>query len=153
MIIIYYSVNIEIKLIGCNKIFTNLSNISIFVDELKKILKNRDCIVILRGDLASGKTTLVKHFVESLGIEDIVNSPTFSLQVLYGEDIFHYDLYNKTLEEFISLGMLEEFEKSGLHFVEWGDSKLENILNDYGFDVVVVNILKNDDKRLYKIDE
>ena len=131
----------------------DLSNISIFVDELKKILKNRDCIVILRGDLASGKTTLVKHIVEALGIEDIVNSPTFSLQVLYGEDIFHYDLYNKTLEEFISLGMLEEFEKSGLHFVEWGDSKLENILNDYGFDVVVVNILKNDDKRLYKIDE
>ena len=131
----------------------DLSNISIFVDELKKILKNRDCIVILRGDLASGKTTLVKHFVESLGIEDIVISPTFSLQVLYGEDIFHYDLYNKTLEEFISLGMLEEFEKSGLHFVEWGDSKLENILNDYGFDVVVINILKNDDKRLYKIDE
>lgn len=131
----------------------DLSNISIFVDELKKILKNRDCIVILRGDLASGKTTLVKHFVESLGIEDVVNSPTFSLQVLYSEDIFHYDLYNKTLEEFISLGMLEEFEKSGLHFVEWGDSKLENILNDYGFDVVVVNILKNDDKRLYKIDE
>ncbi|MCT7498670.1 tRNA (adenosine(37)-N6)-threonylcarbamoyltransferase complex ATPase subunit type 1 TsaE [Aliarcobacter cryaerophilus] len=131
----------------------DLSNISIFVDELKKILKNRDCIVILIGDLASGKTTLVKHFVESLGIDDVVNSPTFSLQVLYGEDIFHYDLYNKTLEEFISLGMLEEFEKSGLHFVEWGDSKLENILNDYGFDVVVVNILKNDDKRLYKIDE
>ena len=131
----------------------DLSNISIFVDELKKILKNRDCIVILRGDLASGKTTLVKHFVESLGIEDVVNSPTFSLQVLYSEDIFHYDLYNKTLEEFISLGMLEEFEKSGLHFVEWGDSKLENILNDYGFDAVVINILKNDDKRLYKIDE
>lgn len=131
----------------------DLSTISIFIDELKKILENRDCIVILRGDLASGKTTLVKHFVQSLGIEDLVNSPTFSLQVVYGEDIFHYDLYNKTLEEFISLGMLEEFEKSGLHFVEWGDTKLENILNDYGFDVVVIDILKNDDKRLYKIDE
>ncbi|PRM87891.1 tRNA (adenosine(37)-N6)-threonylcarbamoyltransferase complex ATPase subunit type 1 TsaE [Aliarcobacter cryaerophilus] len=131
----------------------DLSTISIFIDELKKILENRDCIVILRGDLASGKTTLVKHFVQSLGIEDLVNSPTFSLQVVYGEDIFHYDLYNKTLEEFISLGMLEEFEKSGLHFVEWGDTKLENILNDYGFDVVVIDILKNDDKRLYKINE
>lgn len=131
----------------------DLSTISIFIDELKKILENRDCIVILRGDLASGKTTLVKHFVQSLGIEDLVNSPTFSLQVVYGEDIFHYDLYNKTLEEFISLGMLEEFEKNGLHFVEWGDTKLENILNDYGFDVVVIDILKNDDKRLYKINE
>ena len=122
------------------------------VSYLKEILENRDCIVILRGDLASGKTTLVKHFVKAIGVSDIVNSPTFSLQVIYGENIFHYDLYNKTLEEFISLGMLEEFEKSGLHFVEWGDSKLENILNDYGFDVIVLNIFKKDNKRLYKID-
>ena len=122
------------------------------VSYLKEILENRDCIVILRGDLASGKTTLVKHFVKAIGVNDTVNSPTFSLQVIYGENIFHYDLYNKTLEEFISLGMLEEFEKSGLHFVEWGDSKLENILNDYGFDVIVLNIFKKDNKRLYKID-
>ena len=122
------------------------------VSYLKEILENRDCIVILRGNLASGKTTLVKHFVKAIGVSDIVNSPTFSLQVIYGEKIFHYDLYNKTLEEFISLGMLEEFEKSGLHFVEWGDSKLENILNDYGFDVIVLNIFKKDNKRLYKID-
>ena len=126
--------------------------IEVIVSYLKEILENRDCIVILRGDLASGKTTLVKHFVKAIGVSDIVNSPTFSLQVIYGENIFHYDLYNKTLEEFISLGMLEEFEKSGLHFVEWGDSKLENILNDYGFDVIVLNIFKKDNKRLYKID-
>jgi len=131
----------------------DLSNISIFVDELKKILKNRDYIVILRGDLASGKTTLVKHFVESLGIEDVVNSPTFSLQVLYGEDIFHYDLYNKTLSQFISLGMLEEFEKKGIHFVEWGDEKLQELLNDYGYKVVLIEIEKKDNKRLYKIYE
>lgn len=126
--------------------------IEVVVSYLKEILENRDCIVILRGDLASGKTTLVKHFVKAIGVSDTVNSPTFSLQVIYGENIFHYDLYNKTLEEFISLGMLEEFEKSGLHFVEWGDSKLENILNDYGFDVIVLNIFKKDNKRLYKID-
>lgn len=126
--------------------------IEVVVSYLKEILENRDCIVILRGDLASGKTTLVKHFVKAIGVSDIVNSPTFSLQVIYGENIFHYDLYNKTLEEFISFGMLEEFEKSGLHFVEWGDSKLENILNDYGFDVIVLNIFKKDNKRLYKID-
>ena len=120
---------------------------------LNNILENRDCVVILRGDLASGKTTLVKHFVKSLGLTDTVNSPTFSLQVVYGSDIYHYDLYNKSLEEFMALGMLEEFEKKGLHFVEWGSEKLENILNDYGFDVIVLNIYKKDSKRLYKIDE
>lgn len=126
--------------------------IEVIISYLKELLENRDCIVILRGDLASGKTTLVKHFVKAIGLDDVVNSPTFSLQILYGNEIFHYDLYNKTLEEFISLGMLEEFEKSGIHFVEWGSGKLENILNDYGFDVIVLDILKKDDKRLYKID-
>ncbi|WP_198304474.1 tRNA (adenosine(37)-N6)-threonylcarbamoyltransferase complex ATPase subunit type 1 TsaE [Arcobacter vandammei] len=126
--------------------------LEILISYLKEILENRDCIVILRGDLASGKTTLVKHFVKAKGLEDIVNSPTFSLQVIYGEDIFHYDLYNKTLQDFMALGMLEEFEKSGLHFVEWGDSKLENLLNDYGFDVLVLEIFKKDNKRLYRVD-
>jgi tRNA threonylcarbamoyladenosine biosynthesis protein TsaE len=48
--------------------------------------------------------------------------------------------------------MIEEFEAEGVHFVEWGDEKLEDILKDYGFQVVLVEIRKNDDKRLYTID-
>lgn len=136
----------------CKEFLLGEDEIEVIISYLKELLENRDCIVILRGDLASGKTTLVKHFVKAIGLDDVVNSPTFSLQVVYGNEIFHYDLYNKTLEEFISLGMLEEFEKSGIHFVEWGSDKLENILNDYGFDVIVLDILKKDDKRLYKID-
>lgn len=126
----------------CKEFLLGEDEIEVIISYLKELLENRDCIVILRGDLASGKTTLVKHFVKAIGLDDVVNSPTFSLQVVYGNEIFHYDLYNKTLEEFISLGMLEEFEKSGIHFVEWGSGKLENILNDYGFDVIVLDILK-----------
>lgn len=119
---------------------------------LKSILNNKDCIVILRGDLASGKTTLVKNYVKNLGLDDLVTSPTFSLQSIYSDKIYHYDVYNKTLEEFISLGMLEEFEKSGIHFVEWGDKKLQEILNEYGYEVLVINIDKKDNKRLYTIE-
>lgn len=132
---------------------TSLEDISLVVNELKKRVQNRDCIVLLKGDLASGKTTLVQEYVKSIGLKDLVNSPTFSLQVKYGENIFHYDLYNKSLEDFIALGMLEEFEKSGIHFVEWGNSALENILSDYGFDFLIINIDKKDDKRLYIINE
>lgn len=95
----------------------------------------------------------MQEYVKSIGLKDLVNSPTFSLQVKYGENIFHYDLYNKSLEDFIALGMLEEFEKSGIHFVEWGNSALENILSDYGFDFLIINIDKKDDKRLYIINE
>lgn len=124
------------------------------IDTLTKYLKDiliEDSVVILRGDLASGKTTLVKSYLKVLGLNDLVTSPTFSLQAIYSNNIFHYDVYNKTFGEFISLGMLEEFEKKGVHFVEWGDEKLEELLKDYGYKVVLVEIEKKDNKRLYKI--
>ena len=127
-----------------------LEKITILSGYLKDILAE-DCIVILRGDLASGKTTLVKDYVKALGFDDLVTSPTFSLQAIYSENIFHYDVYNKTLNEFISLGMLEEFEKEGTHFVEWGDEKLEEILKDYGYNVILIEIEKKQNKRLYRI--
>ena len=118
---------------------------------LIELLKDDNYIVILRGDLASGKTTLVKNYLKALNLDDLVTSPTFSLQAIYSENIFHYDVYNKTLNEFIALGMLEEFEKEGTHFVEWGDEKLEEILKDYGYNVILIEIEKKDNKRLYKI--
>ena len=125
------------------------------IDELSfyliELLKNENYIVILRGDLASGKTTLVKNYLKALNLDDLVTSPTFSLQAIYSNNIFHYDVYNKTLNEFISLGMLEEFEKKGTHFVEWGDEKLENLLKDYGYNVILIEIQKKENKRLYKI--
>ena len=127
-----------------------INEINFLISDLKNLLKE-DCVVLLRGDLASGKTTLVKHYVKALGINDLVTSPTFSIQSIYNENIFHYDVYNKTLEEFISLGLLEEFEKEGLHFVEWGDDKLKKILDSYGFKTLCINIEKCDNKRRYII--
>lgn len=113
---------------------------------------NDNVVILLQGDLASGKTTFVKNYVKFLGLGDEVLSPTFSLQSIYSDKIYHYDVYNKTLEEFISLGLLEEFEKKGTHFVEWGDDKLKSILLDYGFDVITLKINKLDNKREYIIE-
>jgi len=127
----------------------DLNKIDLVIDKLKDLTNNKDIVVLLRGDLASGKTTLVKNFARAKNIKDDVTSPTFSIQVVYSNDIYHYDLYNKSLDEFISLGILEEFEKKGIHFVEWGDENLEKILNDYGFEVLVIDIEKKDDKREY----
>jgi len=120
--------------------------------KLQKLVENKNIVVLLRGDLASGKTTLVKKYVETLGYKDLVTSPTFSLQSIYGEDIFHYDVYNKTLSEFVSLGMLEEFEKEGIHFVEWGDEALERLLDEYGFQHITVTIKKLEEMREYTIE-
>lgn len=110
-------------------------------------------VVILRGDLAAGKTTLVQNIVACLGIDVAVTSPTFSLQQVYGEKVFHYDMYNHGLEHFISLGMLEELDKSGLHFVEWGDDALRAILESAGIDNITIDIEKiSKDLREYRIE-
>jgi len=115
--------------------------------------KIKSGVVILKGDLAAGKTTLVKAVVKALGLNDEVTSPTFSLQQCYGDSIYHYDMYNHGLEHFISLGMLEELDKEGLHFVEWGDDKLLEILKSAGISTVVIEIEKtSDEQREYRID-
>lgn len=129
------------------------------LDEVKNIsddiTKNfTNGVIILRGDLAAGKTTLTKNIVASLGLDDEVTSPTFSLQQCYGDRVYHYDVYNKGIDNFISMGMLEELEKDGLHIVEWGDDKLKDILVNAGFEVLEIDIKKIDDnKREYTIRE
>jgi len=130
----------------------SLESIHEVVSKLDSIISNRNIIVLLRGTLAAGKTTLVKEYLKYLNLNDEVTSPTFCLQNEYSSNIFHYDMYNKTLQEFISLGLLEEFEKTGIHFVEWGDDKLKAILSEYGFEFISIDIIKYNDKREYKIE-
>ena len=109
-------------------------------------------VVLLRGDLAAGKTTLTREIAHAMGYTEDVTSPTFSLQHRYGEKLYHYDIYNHGLEHFLSLGMLEELEKEGLHLVEWGDDALEKILVAAGIPVKVVEIEKiANDIREYKV--
>jgi tRNA threonylcarbamoyladenosine biosynthesis protein TsaE len=128
------------------------------VDNLQPVVskfgrKIQNGVIILKGDLAAGKTTLVKAVVKALGIDDEVTSPTFSLQQCYGDKIYHYDMYNRGLDHFISLGMLEELDKEGLHFVEWGDDELLKILVEASIPTVVIEIEKtSDDEREYRID-
>jgi len=127
-----------------------LDELSSFVKDVLKGFSNG--VVILRGDLAAGKTTFVKEVAKELGYEDDVTSPTFSLQQCYGENLFHYDMYNHGLEHFLSLGMLEELDKKGLHFIEWGDDTLIELLKSAGIEVMSIDIEKmEDNKREYTV--
>ena len=130
------------------KYLLNINEMDKMIEEIADDFKNG--VVVLRGDLAAGKTTFVKKMAQHLGIKEDVTSPTFSLQHCYGDRVFHYDMYNHGLEHFISLGMLEELEKEGLHFVEWGDDTLVKVLNSAGIDTLTVDIKKiSNDKREY----
>lgn len=109
-------------------------------------------VIILQGDLASGKTTLTQAFARHLGMEDAVTSPTFSLQQRYGEKLYHYDLYNYGFEKFLSLGMMEELEREGYHLIEWGDETLIGWLKRCGIETIILKITKCDEtSRCYEV--
>ena len=125
-----------------------LEQIDVVAQELLDLIGD-DGTVILQGDLAAGKTTLVKAVATLMGISEGVTSPTFSLQQCYDEKIFHYDIYNHGLEQFMSLGLFEELEKPGLHFIEWGDDQLVELLKAAGFELLKITIAKEENKRCY----
>lgn len=109
-------------------------------------------IVILQGDLSSGKTTFTQSFANYLGLSETVTSPTFSLQQRYGDRLFHYDVYNYGFDKFMSLGMMEELERPGYHLIEWGDEELINFFKKAGFEIIVVKITQcGNDMRCYEV--
>lgn len=85
-------------------------------------------LVVLRGELGAGKTTLVKGWVAALnaGTEEDVTSPTFTLVHEYVSPrvrIYHLDLYRlETERELATLGLEEMASEPGaLVLVEWGE--------------------------------
>ncbi len=111
-----------------------------------------DAIIFLHGDLAAGKTTLTQAVAKARGVEGEVTSPTFSIQHCYGKGLYHYDLYRLEHEEFMQMGLFEEFEKPGWHFVEWGSESLKAFLEEVGYDVWTVEIEPNKESRTYRIE-
>jgi tRNA threonylcarbamoyladenosine biosynthesis protein TsaE len=136
------------------EIVASLNELDKVVDYLQAILP-KNAIVFLHGDLATGKTTLTQAIAKAKGIEGEVTSPTFSLQQCYlaedGSNLYHYDLYRLEHEEFMQMGLFEEFEKSGWHFVEWGSDELKAFLVHVGYNVVTIDIEVTKQSRLYRI--
>ena len=88
-------------------------------------------VVLLSGELGSGKTTLTKGIVSGLGAatEEEVTSPTFTLVHVYGQSqqralskVYHVDLYRiENSHDFETLGMEDVFEQPGVLIVEWAE--------------------------------
>jgi tRNA threonylcarbamoyladenosine biosynthesis protein TsaE len=82
-------------------------------------------IMLFKGSMGAGKTTLIKALVRRLGSLDVVSSPTFALMNEYlTKDckIYHYDFYRlKELEEALDLGFDEFIEEDAWNMIEWPD--------------------------------
>jgi tRNA threonylcarbamoyladenosine biosynthesis protein TsaE len=83
-------------------------------------------MVLLSGDLGSGKTTLAKGIVSGLGAarEDDVTSPTFTMVHIYGTNprVYHVDLYRiEKFHDFETLGLEDIFSKPAVVILEWSE--------------------------------
>ena len=83
-------------------------------------------LVLLSGELGSGKTTLTKGIVAGLHVaqEDEVTSPTFTLLHEYGSGhkVFHGDLYRlESYHDFETLGLEDAFAQPAIIILEWSD--------------------------------
>ncbi len=87
------------------------------------------CLVVMEGELGSGKTTLVKGIVSGLGVarQEDVTSPSFTLVHEYGQDrkVYHVDLYRiEGARELATLGLEDLLEQQTTVIVEWGEKLL-----------------------------
>lgn len=83
-------------------------------------------LVLLTGDLGTGKTTLTKGLVAGLGAanENDVTSPTFTLVHVYGKEakVYHADLYRiESFHDFETLGLEDLFASPAVAILEWSE--------------------------------
>lgn len=124
----------------------SLSDLPKVADALLGELHGRS-VVLFRGPMGAGKTTLISRVAAALGAQDTVTSPTFALVNQYegrgGRRIYHFDFYRiNTIEEALDLGYEEYFYSGDLCLVEWPE-KIEPLLPD---DAVTVTITVGEDE-------
>ena len=80
-------------------------------------------VLYLRGDLGSGKTTLVRGLLRGLGYAGRVKSPTYTLVELYAVsrlNLYHFDFYRfQDHKEWRDVGFDEYFNRASVCMVEW----------------------------------
>ena len=104
-----------------------------FGKKLASFLKKGD-ILVLTGELGSGKTKLTEGILTYYGLEDEISSPTFTIVNEYVKDnarIFHFDVYRlEDSSEFYAIGGEEYFE-NGICIIEWGEIIQDALPKDY----------------------
>lgn len=103
-------------------------------------------IYCLDGDLGVGKTVFTQGFAKGLGIDEVINSPTFTIVQEYTEgrlNLYHFDVYRiSDVSEMDEIGYDEYFYSDGVCLIEWG-SLISDILPD---ETIYINIEKSLDK-------
>ena len=129
-----------------------LSEIDTIAEKILPYLQSK--VVIFKGGMGFGKTTLIKALVRALGSTDNVSSPTFSLVNPYegaNDKIYHFDFYRiKNEEEAFDIGFEEYLYSGDWCFIEWAE-RVEKYLPETYTIVELIQVDKN--HRKLKISE
>lgn len=94
-----------------------------FAEKLASTLHIGD-VVVLSGELGSGKTKFTEGFLRFFGLDSEISSPTFNIVNEYSKDdvkIYHFDVYRlDDVSEFYAIGG-DEYFLSGICLIEWGE--------------------------------
>ena len=109
-------------------------------------------LVLLRGDLGAGKTTLVKGIADALeaAAPDEVTSPTFTLVHEYRgphTTVYHLDLYRIESESELATIGLDDLRDGSLVLVEWGE-KFPSLVRDADAEVVITTLEQSDSRTI-----
>ncbi|HLW87610.1 MAG TPA: tRNA (adenosine(37)-N6)-threonylcarbamoyltransferase complex ATPase subunit type 1 TsaE [Terriglobales bacterium] len=108
-------------------------------------------IVLLRGDLGAGKTTLVKGIAAGFraASEDDVTSPTFTLVHEYRgpeANLYHIDLYRvDTARQLETLGLDDLISENSILLIEWGE-KFPRFAQERDVEIVLERVGENERK-------
>ena len=120
-----------------------------FAKSLAKILKPKD-IVVLTGELGSGKTKFVEGFLSYFGLENEISSPTFTIVNEYKNNdinIYHFDVYRLSdSSEFYEIGGDEYFD-TGICLIEWGELIEDALPSNY----IHITFTKNENEENSRI--
>jgi tRNA threonylcarbamoyladenosine biosynthesis protein TsaE len=105
--------------------------VGVALKKAREIECDEGVVIALHGDLGSGKTTFTKHLAKELGIDEIINSPTYVIQKEFDiendesfKKLIHIDTYRIDLEdELRKLGWDENInDKGNIVAVEWPEN-------------------------------
>ncbi len=113
----------------------------------------KNTVLLFKGPMGAGKTTLIKALCEALQVEDPISSPTFSIVNEYhtveGQNIYHFDFYRIQEEtEAYDIGFEDYLSSGHWCFIEWP----ENIENLLPLDAVLLELtILEDGKRALEL--
>lgn len=95
---------------------------------------NKKDVIVLSGNLGSGKTKFTEGILSFFGLENEISSPTFTIVNEYSKDdikIYHFDVYRlEDSSEFYEIGG-DEYYENGICIIEWGEIIEDALPNDY----------------------